>query len=189
MATKASILAEGRRDGDALEDVDEFFDKSIVKDQFELAMRMAEVTRSTSECHRRMTSENLSQTGQLVNLANTPIGAETYIYKPPSQQEAIRKGRRVKHIDHYLGPGRIVRHIGTRSIVVVIKDDHDVDREYQRDAGMVLLKKPRPDDAEPEIMREQSIGTRLCSKDDLNLHALKEGEIIIIKDEPEAKDW
>jgi hypothetical protein len=73
--------------------------------------------------------------------------------------------------------------------VVVIKDDHDVDREYQRYAGMVLLKKPRPNDSEPETMKEQSIGTRLCSKDDLILHALKEGEIIILKDEPEAKDW
>ena len=61
MATKVNILAEGGRDGDALEDVDEFFDKSIVKDQFELAMRMAEVARSTSEWHRRMTSENLSK--------------------------------------------------------------------------------------------------------------------------------
>ncbi len=48
MATKASISAEGGRDGDILEDVDEFFDKSLVKVQFELAMRMAEVTRSTS---------------------------------------------------------------------------------------------------------------------------------------------
>jgi hypothetical protein len=63
MATKASILAEGGREGGALEDVDEIFEKSIVKDQFELAMRMAEVTRSTSEWHRRMTSKNVSQTG------------------------------------------------------------------------------------------------------------------------------
>jgi len=189
MATKVNILAEGGRDGDALEDVDEFFDKSIVKDQFELAMRMAEVARSTSEWHRRMTSENLSQTGQLVNLANMPIGTEAYIYKPPSQQETIRKGRRAKHIDHYIGPGRIIRHIGTRSVVVLIKDEHNVDREYQRDAGMVLLKKPRPSDADPELMKHQAIGTRLCTKDDLNLHALKEGEIIILKDEPEAKDW
>ena len=38
MATKASILAEGGRDGDILEDVDEYFDKSLVKDQFELAI-------------------------------------------------------------------------------------------------------------------------------------------------------
>jgi hypothetical protein len=68
MTTKAAILAEGGRDVDALEDVNEYFDKSIIKDQFELAMRMAEVSRSTSEWHRRMTAENLGQSGQLVNL-------------------------------------------------------------------------------------------------------------------------
>jgi hypothetical protein len=189
MATKANILDEGGRDGDALEDVDEYFDKSIVKDQFELAMRMAEVARSVSEWHRRMTSENLSQNGQLVDLSNMPIGAEAYIYKPPSQQDVIRKGRRAKHIDHYIGPGRIVKHIGTRSVVVVIKDDDNISREYQRDAGMVLLKKPQPDEIAPEEIREKSIGTRISSKDDLELHALKEGEFIILKDDPEAKDW
>jgi hypothetical protein len=163
MATKASILAEGGRDGD------KFSDKSIVKNQFELAMRMAEVARPTSEYHRRMTSENLSQTGQLVDLANMPIGTEAYIYKPPSQQEAISKGRRVKHINHYIGPGHIVRHIGTRSVVISIKDSNNIDREYQRDAGMVLLKKPEPDDIEPEIMREErSIGTRMSSGEDLD---------------------
>ncbi len=92
VATKAAILAEGGRDGGALEDVNEYFDKSIIKDQFELAMRMTEVTRSTSEWHRRMTAENLGQSGQLVNLANMPIGSEAYIYKPPTQQEALRRG-------------------------------------------------------------------------------------------------
>jgi hypothetical protein len=56
VTTKASILAEGG------ETVHEFFDESIlVKDQFELAaMQMVEVTRSTSEWHRQMTSENLA---------------------------------------------------------------------------------------------------------------------------------
>ena len=114
--TAAAILAEGGRDGDALEDVNEYFDKSIIKDQFELAMRMAEVARSTSEWHRRMTSENLSQSGQLVNLKDMPVGTEAYIYKPPTQQESIRRGRKVKHIDHYIGPGHILKHIGTRSV-------------------------------------------------------------------------
>jgi hypothetical protein len=188
-ATKASILAEGGRDGDILEDVDEFFDKSLVKDQFELAMRMAEVTRSTSEWHRRMTSENLSQSGQLVDLTHMPIGAEAYIYKPPSQQEAINKGRRVKHVDHYIGPGRIVRHIGTRSVVVSIKDHNNVDREYQRDAGMVLLRKPKPEEVEPEFTRERSQGTRASSKNDLIEHPIREGEFLILKDDPGAKDW
>jgi hypothetical protein len=189
MATKASILAEGGRDGDTLEDVDEFFDKSLVKDQFELAMRMAEVARSTSEWHRRMTSENLSQSGQLVDLSHMPVGAEAYVYKPPSQQEAINRGRRAKHIDHYIGPGRIVKHIGTRSVVVSIKDCNNIDREYQRDAGMVLLKKPKPMDIEPEFTREPSLGTRASSKDDLNSHPIKEGEFLILKDDPNATDW
>jgi hypothetical protein len=189
MATKASILAEGGRNSDILEDVDELFDKSLVKDQCELAMRMTEVTRSTSEWHRRMTSENLSQSGKLVDLARMPIGAEAYIYKPPSQQEAVNKGRRAKHIDHYIGPGRIVRHIGTRSVVVSIKDHNNVDREYQRDAGMVLLRKPKPEEVEPEFTCERSLGTRASSKNDLNDHPIREGEFLILKDDPKAKDW
>jgi hypothetical protein len=58
--TRQATTAEGGRDGDALEDVDAFFDQGIIKEQLDLAVRMAEVVRSTSEWHRRMTSENLS---------------------------------------------------------------------------------------------------------------------------------
>jgi hypothetical protein len=65
----------------------------------------------------------------------------------------------VKHIDHYIGPGRIIKHIGKRPVVVLIRDGNNIDREYQRDAGMVLLKKPRPEDIDPEVTREHSIGT------------------------------
>jgi hypothetical protein len=117
-----------------------------------------------------------------------PIGAEAYIYKPPSQQETINNGRRAKHIDHYIGPGRIVRYIGTRSVVVSIKGCNNVEREYQRDAGMVLLKKPKPVDIEPEFTRER-LGTRASSKADLNEHPIKEVEFLILKDDPNAKDW
>jgi hypothetical protein len=47
---KARNTAEGRRDGDALEDVDAFFDQSIIKEQLELlAVRMTEIVRATSE--------------------------------------------------------------------------------------------------------------------------------------------
>jgi hypothetical protein len=31
-----------------------------------------------------MTSENLSQSGHVVNLDNYPIGKQAYLYKPPS---------------------------------------------------------------------------------------------------------
>ena len=42
---------------------------------------------------------------------------------------------------------------------------------------------------DPETERERSVGTRISSIKDLRKNALKEGEIIILKDDPEAKDW
>jgi hypothetical protein len=72
-AARMPTTAEGGRDGDALENVDQFFDQRIIKDQMELAVRMAEVTRATSEWHWRMTAENLSQSGYVVDLTKYPI--------------------------------------------------------------------------------------------------------------------
>jgi hypothetical protein len=102
-ATRLATTAEGGRDGDALEDVDAFFDQSVIKEQLELAVRMAEVVRATSEWHRRMTSENLSQSGQTVDLEKYVIGHNAYFCKPPSMNETVTRGRRAKHIDHYVG--------------------------------------------------------------------------------------
>jgi hypothetical protein len=48
---------------DLLEDVDKTFDVSELKSVMELAMRMAEVVKSTSEWHWRMSSNKLSQSG------------------------------------------------------------------------------------------------------------------------------
>jgi hypothetical protein len=39
--TRNATSADGGRDGDALEDVDAFFDQGIIKEQLELAVRMA----------------------------------------------------------------------------------------------------------------------------------------------------
>ena len=79
----------------------------MIKEQLELAVRKAELVRMTSEWHRRMTSENLSQSGIVVDLEKYPIGNQAYLYKPPSMAETIARGRRAKHIDHYVGPGVI----------------------------------------------------------------------------------
>ncbi len=154
-ATRYATNEEGGRDGDTLEDVDQFFDQSVIKDQLELAVRMAEVVRSTSEWHRRMTADNLSQSGQAVNLANYPIGVEAYLYKPPSMAETITRGRRAKHIDHYIEPGIITKHIGTRSMVITLNG-----RDYQRDAGMIMLKKPRVDEEDPTAVDKLTITTQ-----------------------------
>jgi hypothetical protein len=183
-ATRESTSAEGGRDGDALEDVDQFFDQSIIKDQMELAVRMAEVTRSTSEWHRRMTAENLGQTGHEVDLTKYPIGHIAYIYKPPTQAETIARGRKAKHIDHYIGPGTITSHMGTRSMVISLNG-----RDFQRDAGMVLLEKPRAGDHDPTIRDRTIIGVQQLTAYNQQINPLQEGEFIIVKDDPQATDW
>jgi hypothetical protein len=45
------------------------------------------------------------------------------------------------------------------------------------------------DTVDPEAERERSVGIRISSIKDLRKNVLKEGEIIILKDDPEAKDW
>ena len=183
-ATRVPITAEGGRDGDALEDVDQYFDQSIIKDQMELAVRMAEVARATSEWHRRMTAENLSQSGYVVDLTKYPVGRQAFIYKPPTQAETIARGRKAKHIDHYIGPGTITRHLGTRSMVIQMNG-----REYQRDAGMVLLEKPKADDHDPAVRDRRIIEVQKYTIESQEINPLQEGEFVIIKDDPQARDW
>ncbi len=69
---------------DLLEDVDKSFDSSELKSIMELAMRMAEIVRFTSEWHRRITSNKLSQNGKCINYETLIPGAKFYFYKPPS---------------------------------------------------------------------------------------------------------
>jgi hypothetical protein len=78
---------------DLLEDVDETFDTSEVKSVMELAMRMAEIVRSTSEWHRRMSSKKLSQNGKCINYEALIPGVKVYFYKPPSIQEVEKRSQ------------------------------------------------------------------------------------------------
>ena len=61
-------------------------------------MRMVDVAKATSEWHRRMTSNNLSQNGKKIDLEDYQIGTEVYFYKTPTALEAEKKGRKAKHI-------------------------------------------------------------------------------------------
>jgi hypothetical protein len=127
---------------DLLEDVNITFDTSELKAVIELAMRMSDIVRSTSEWHRRMTSKKLSQSEKSINYEALIPGAKVYFYKPPTALEVKRRGRKAKHLDHYTGPATIVRSIGTRSFVIQYTDVQDTPRTYQRDASMILLVPP-----------------------------------------------
>jgi hypothetical protein len=90
-----------------------------------------------------MSSNRLSQNGKKINYETLKPGAKVYFYKPPSAQEIAKRGRKVKHLDHYTGPATILRSIGTRSFVVQYTDDTGTTRIYQRDASMISLIPPK----------------------------------------------
>ena len=171
------------------EDIDEFFDKDSLKMQLELAVRMAEVARSVSEWHRRMTAEKLNQSGQPVDMSRYPVGTKVFFYKPPSKQEADGKGRKVKHIDHYVGPARITKHIGTRSVQLEMEEHNGRNITYKRDIGMLLLRKPKTNDPDPTIPLRAVIGTQIHSAAVRESTPIEVGEHIIIKDGPLATTW
>jgi hypothetical protein len=143
------------------EHIDDFFDKDSLKLQLELAVRIAEVARSVSEWHRRMTAEKLNQSRQPVDMSKYPVGTRVFFYKPSSKQEADSKGRRVKHIDHYVGPAKVTKHIGTRSVQLEMEEVNGRNIAYKRDIGMLLLKKPKAGDPDPTIPQRAVIGTQI----------------------------
>jgi hypothetical protein len=91
-----------------------------------------------------------------IDLDKYAIGKEAYLYKPPTMADTITRGRRAKHIDHYVGPGLITRHIGTRSMVITLNG-----REFQRDAGMIILEKPIMADYDPTVRNGEVMETQL----------------------------
>ena len=93
---------EGQDDGDVIEDNNSDELQGQVKNLIELAMRMAEVVKSTSEWHRRMTTQNLAQNGRKINVEDYKIGSKVYFYIPPSAAETEKRGRKAKHLDHYV---------------------------------------------------------------------------------------
>jgi hypothetical protein len=83
-----------------------------------------------------------------------------------------------------IGPGIITRHIGTRSMEIRLNG-----KDFQRDAGMIMLEKPRIADEDPAIRNRRITKTHKHNNISRITHPLQEGEFVIIKDDPGASDW
>ena len=92
--------------------------------------------------------------------------------------------RKVKHLDHYTGPGIITEKIGSKSFVISYEG-----RTFRRDAGMILPEKEYKKEHEQINGKNEHIhpfpetgfhqrGTRPV-----------ESEYTIMKDEVNAPDW
>jgi hypothetical protein len=172
---------------DLLEDVDVDFDKSDIKLLMELAMRMTDFVRATSEWHRRMTSEKLAQNGHKINYDALIPGAKVYFYKPPSQADTQARGRKAKHLNHYIGPAIIIRQVESRSFIIRYTDKKGVERMYQRYAAMLSLVPPnRITEDLPDI----GVTTKVPHKHQSLMDSpIEEGEVILLKDGSDAATW
>jgi hypothetical protein len=114
-------------------------------------------------------------------------GAKVYFYKPPSQADTQTRGRKVKHLDHYIGPAIIVRQVGSRSFIIRYTDKKGVEITYQRDAAMLSLVPPN------KIIKDLS-DTCMTTKAP-HMHCslvespIEEGEVILLKDGCDASTW
>jgi hypothetical protein len=174
-------------DDNAIEDSEPGELQGKIKDLIELAMRMVDVAKATSEWHRRMTSDNLSQNGKKINLEDYRIGSEVYFYKPPTALESEKKGRKAKHMDHYAGPAKIIKQIGKRSFLIEFTNAKGKSKVFQRDAGMLSLINPTRLNFEPvETVVHIDVPHKHRS---LTATPLREGEIVLLKDGSVATDW
>ena len=178
---------------DTMEDISTEFDKSMVHNTLELATRMAEVATSESQWHKRMTAERLNQSGRQYDPSKRlEIGTRVFFYKPPTISEVIKRGRKAKHLDHYTGPAVITGYCGTRSYHIEYKQNLEDGtlkvRRYQRDAGMVIpaaqltsrVNRARECSERTKVKRTTKHNSAIPPKED---------EIIVVKDDLDAKDW
>ncbi len=61
-----------------------------------------------------MNAYNLNQSGKVISDKPLEKGNKVYFYRPPSQQEIIKRGQKAKHLMHYHGPAIIIRSIDGR---------------------------------------------------------------------------
>ena len=95
-----------------------------------------------------------------------------------------RKTRKAKHIDHYVGPATIVKRIGSRSFQIsFFNPSTGVTQPLQRDAEMIILKKEW---IAPSII---PLNSRLEPTRHQKGMELRVGEMLIMLDYPESRDW
>jgi transposase InsO family protein len=163
------------------EDCVTHWDTTVHNNVLELATRFSKSAVSQSEWHRKMTAEARNQSGKPIENDLLKDGMEVYFYKPPSQAEVIKKGRKAKHLEHYHGPAVIVKKIRTRSYEISYNG-----KTFKRDAGMLVPVQHLPEDCSEVDPSEQVIPKSSLHREDL---PFREGEIIVCKGDTEAEGW
>jgi hypothetical protein len=132
-----------------------------------------------------MNAHGLNQAGD-----KTPphllIGDRVYFYRPPTQQEVIKRTRKAKHLAHYHGPATILSNVDGRQRQYNVEYQGKI---FKRDIGMLIPEKrmhhtgTRDYDPTTEGLARSS--AKAYSKSD----PLQEGILILCKTEKNDKGW
>jgi hypothetical protein len=121
-----------------LTEADKNWEKRIFPKVLKLAERLATEAQSHSQWHKRMNAHNLNQSGAKVEDKGLNPGDEVYFYRPPTQYEIARKGRKEKHLAHYHGPATVRGKVDGRNRQYHIEYDG---KEFKRDISMLIPEK------------------------------------------------
>jgi hypothetical protein len=139
---KARAISEARMDLPRLQfdaeegmstDAAKLWEKGLPKKVIEIAHEFAQIAQANSEWHRRMNSENLNSANKKNDVKLLQDGQSVLFYKPPSQEEVKRKGRKRKHLSFYHGPTIIKSKVRERQCTI----PHE-GRELTRDMSMIV---------------------------------------------------
>ncbi len=142
---------------------------------------MAQVARSVSEWHTRMTAEKLNQSGQPLGTSKYPVGGRVSFSNLSSKQEADSKGRRSPKGETYWSLSLLV----CRTSEIDKAHWHQISTTWNK-SGQLLLKKSKAGDLDATMPQRAVIGTQIHTGTNTPIQG---GEYVIIKDGPLATTW
>ena len=161
------------------------WESSLWKGVLQLTERLTDEANKQSQWHKRMTASRLNQSGKKIEDHLLENGASVYFYRPPNREEVIRRGRKTKHIGHYVGPATIVEKIGERQYAMTYKN-----KPFTRDVGMII-----PESQLPEKFAEYDPAEEVETARKPTLHQkdspMIEGELVLTRDgiDNNSRDW
>ncbi len=128
-----------------------------------------------------MNAQALNQAGEKTP-PHLQIGDRVYFYRPPTQQEVIKRTRKAKHLTHYHGPATILSNEDGRERQYNVEY---LGKVFKRDIGMIIpekqMQQPATRDHDPTMEGLANIIAKA--------YALQEGILILCKTQKEDKGW
>ena len=172
--------------GKDLQEPDSKWESSIFLKVCKLAERLAEEAQSQSQWHKRMNAHNLNQSGKKISDEPYRAGDRVYFFLPPTQQEVLKTGRKVKHLMHYRGPATVIKSIPGRRRQYEIEFQG---KTFKRDVGMLI---PEQTFSEIDVTTfDPTRSSQDSNKPQLytNGEALHEEKLIICRTETTDTEW